>query len=370
MHQILSTTTYNIVVGDFYPILEQYLLSKQYSQHFILVDENTKRDCLPILQNKLPLLQAATIIDIQSGEIHKNLDTCQDIWQQLLAKHADRKAVVLNLGGGVIGDMGGFVAATYKRGIDFIQIPTTLLAQVDASIGGKLGIDFSHVKNIIGCFQNPQMVCIDPAFLGTLPQRQVLNGFAEIIKHALIADADYWADLKQITLDNINQIDWIPIILRSLRIKKYVVESDPYEKGLRKILNFGHTIGHAIESYSLAHDEDALLHGEAIILGMLAELQLSVKYENLEDEAREEVSVYVKKLYPNLFEQKQTHKSIEVPLIMAYLKNDKKNERQVNQQVQFNFTLLTALGESLHDRFVDVFDIDSLLNKYSKTTYA
>ena len=176
--------------------------------------------------------------------------------------------------GGVIGDMGGFAASCYKRGIDFIQIPTTVLSQVDSSIGGKLGIDFKYGKNLIGLFQNPKLVYINKEFLKTLPKRQYINGFAEIFKHALIQDAVHWQTLKNIDIYNEN-ID--EVLYQSLLVKKQVVEADPFEKGLRKILNFGHTIGHAIEAYSLENEANPLLHGEAIAIGMICEAYLSYK---------------------------------------------------------------------------------------------
>ncbi|MGB0839035.1 MAG: 3-dehydroquinate synthase, partial [Chitinophagales bacterium] len=323
---------YDIVIGDFTAHLNQLLEAKKYSQCLVLVDENTKEHCLPILLQRITNLRNAPIIEIQSGEIHKNIETCQYIWQQLLHHKTDRKALVINLGGGVIGDMGGFCASTFKRGIDFLQIPTTLLAQVDASIGGKLGIDFEYVKNIIGCFNNPQAVYVEPLFLQSLPERQVRNGFAEVIKHALICDAAYWQDLKTIT--DFRHTDWTNIIHRSLQIKRQVVETDPYEKGLRKILNFGHTIGHAIESYSMAHDSDPLLHGEAIVLGMYAELYLSEQVCGMDSRQVEQVKQVMQQWYTD-YQLAAT----AYPNVLDYLKNDKKNEGK-----HLNFTLLEKIG--------------------------
>ena len=317
-------------------------MRKNFSSYFILVDENTEKHCLPFLLDILGEKINKYIIYIKSGEIHKNIDTCSFIWQKMLEQNADRNALFINLGGGVIGDMGGFAAAAYKRGIAFIQVPTTLLSQVDASIGGKLGIDFMNIKNVVGFFQNPQAVFIYPPFLKSLPQRQLLNGFAEIIKHALIADASYWEQLKNIKKIDINTA-WEDIILQSLKIKKKIVTIDPFEKGLRKVLNFGHTIGHAIESYSLEHDENPLLHGEAIVVGMIAELYLSKKTLHFSDQNLQEVIGFLQKLYPKY----------ELPLqqiedILAYLKNDKKNVGQ-----QLNFTLLTDIGKSEYNQKAD-----------------
>ena len=238
--------------------LQEQLAAAQYSKIFVLVDSNTKNHCLPILKKALNNV-ALTSILIEAGEAHKNINTCQRIWNALIQQRADRNAVLLNLGGGVIGDMGGFCASTFKRGIDFIQIPTTLLAQVDASIGGKLGIDFALVKNSIGLFKNPKGVYLHPAFFNTLPKAELYSGFAEIIKHTLIADEHYWEQL--LSFNNLEQNDWEPVIKQSLLVKKRIVEQDPLEKGIRKSLNFGHTIGHAVESLSWETTQP-LLHGE------------------------------------------------------------------------------------------------------------
>ncbi|MGB1206620.1 MAG: 3-dehydroquinate synthase [Chitinophagales bacterium] len=338
-NHILSLDTYNIVIGNLKDALSLFLNEKMFSSYFILVDENTEKNCLPYLLEILEKKSNKHIIHIKSGEIHKNIDTCSFIWQKMLEQNADRNALFINLGGGVIGDMGGFSAAAYKRGIAFIQIPTTLLSQVDASIGGKLGIDFMNIKNVVGFFQNPQAVFIYPPFLKTLPQRQVLNGFAEIIKHALIADAEYWEQLKNIGKINIHTV-WEKIILQSLHIKKRIVEIDPYEKGLRKVLNFGHTIGHAVESYSLEHDENPLLHGEAIIIGMIAELYLSQKNLHFPDQKLKEIITFLQSLYPKYHLPLQ-----KVDEILAYLKNDKKN---IGNQI--NFTLLTDIGKSEYNQ--------------------
>ena len=343
----LSLSDYRITIGDFRDALMHLLQIGGYSQLFILVDENTEAHCLPLLLQKLPSLKEAKVILIQSGEIHKNIQTCQYIWAELLAAQADRNALLLNLGGGVIGDMGGFAAAAYKRGIDFIQIPTTLLAQVDASIGGKLGIDFDNLKNVIGFFKNPQAVLIDPVFLQSLPKRQVLNGFAEIIKHALIADADYFRDLLSIRREHIQEVDWSAIIMRSLQIKKEVVEEDPFEQGWRKILNFGHTVGHAVESFSMANEENPLLHGEAIVVGMLAELKLSMELTNFPMEDFELINQFMKRLYAPYKVEKENFEAV-----MAYLQNDKKHRGK-----QLNFTLLQSIGEPIINQYIKKKDI-------------
>ncbi len=355
MEKILQLADYQIVLGNALDNLKAFLAQQSYSQIFILVDENTKQHCLPKLSNENDsIINDANIIEIESGEWNKNLTTCQQIWKHLLAKNADRNALLINLGGGVIGDMGGFVAATYKRGIDFVQIPTTLLAQVDASIGGKLGVDFEHVKNIIGCFNNPKTVLIDPAFLQSLSQRQIRNGFAEVIKHALIADADYWTQIQQIS--ELENVDWTAIIYRSLQIKRAIVTEDPYEKGVRKILNFGHTLGHAIESYSLENDADPLLHGEAIAIGMITELYLSVENKIFSQKTLEQLLPYFSAIYP-----KYDLTNIPFETILAYLKNDKKNKGQ-----QINFTLLQDIGQAVYNQQVTEEGMMGALEFYQK----
>src|SRR5690606_29396368 len=202
------------------------------------------------------------ILEIDAGETHKNIDTCMGVWEALSELEADRKSLLINLGGGVVTDLGGFVACTFKRGIDYVNIPTSLLSMVDASIGGKTGVDLGLLKNQIGVISNPELVLIDVTFLETLPTNQLRSGFAEMLKHGLIQDINYWNQL--IALSELYTDDLEQLIYESVIIKKQVVEQDPNEDGLRKTLNFGHTLGHAIESYSL-DDKDLkpLLHGEA-----------------------------------------------------------------------------------------------------------
>lgn len=249
-------------------VVQKFL--SQYSQALVIVDENTQVHCLPLIGS---LFSPDAVICIPSGEENKHLGTCEVLWSAMTDKALDRKAVVFNLGGGVIGDMGGFAAATYKRGIDFIQIPTTLLSQVDASVGGKLGVDFKGFKNHIGVFQEPKAVIIDTTFLKTLPKSEIRSGYAEIIKHGLIADAAQWKEL--LTITDVNEQDWVHLTQHSVALKDRITKADPTEKGLRKILNFGHTIGHAIETYYLNQPGKRLLHGEAIAIGMICEAYLS-----------------------------------------------------------------------------------------------
>src|SRR5690606_4851713 len=216
------------------------------------------------------------------------------IWKMMLDFDADRNSVMINLGGGVVTDMGGFAASTFKRGIDFIQMPTTLLAQVDASVGGKTGIDMDSVKNIIGTFTLPQAVFIHVGFLKTLDQRQLVSGYAEMVKHAFIFDSDYYGQLKAFDVNHPSEA----MIHRSVQIKNEVVTADPKEAGLRKILNFGHTIGHAIETWSLDNDGSPLLHGEAIAVGMICEAFLSRRHNGLSEAALNEVVSHLRAVFP------------------------------------------------------------------------
>ena len=294
----------------------------------LLVDENTKSHCLPLLQIPYELL-----IEIKSGEHQKTLTSCEQIWEKLTQSNFSRKSLLINLGGGVIGDMGGFVAATYKRGMSFINLPTTLLSQVDASIGGKLGIDFQGLKNHLGVFKEPTKVIIHPPFLNTLSMRELKSGFAEVIKHGLIYDITYWLETKRLPLDD---MDWTAIIQRSVEIKSTIVNQDPFEGGLRKILNFGHTLGHAIESYLLS-SKHPLLHGEAIAMGMILEANLSMQLKRISESEFEEISEFICGTYV-LPEAPSFEK------LIPYLKQDKKNE---NSRVKF--ALLERIGKCTYD---------------------
>ncbi|GAB4500171.1 MAG: 3-dehydroquinate synthase [Saprospiraceae bacterium] len=267
-----------IYLGDLRENFPAWLRQRAYSQFFILTDENTRRDCLKVFLEKTDLAEEAKIAEIPAGEHFKTLATCQQIWQQMLDARLDRRALVVNLGGGVIGDMGGFCAATWKRGVDFVQVPTTLLAMTDAAIGGKLGIDFQNVKNTIGVFQNPTAVFVDSVFLKTLPECELRSGFAEVIKHAFIGDSQLSVPSNR---DQLSESSWLNILRASIAVKVRVVQEDPLEKGLRALLNFGHTIGHALESYFLTTNEP-LTHGEAVAIGMICESQVG-HLEKLEE---------------------------------------------------------------------------------------
>ncbi|MGZ4158944.1 MAG: 3-dehydroquinate synthase, partial [Bacteroidia bacterium] len=270
MTEIISNNYSVFVTNDISKEINRFFKTSKnkYSKIFILVDENTLKFCYPQLVEKIEPFEHAEIIEIDSGEESKTIEVCVQIWSALSEYGADRKSLFVNLGGGVIGDMGGFIASTFKRGMDFINIPTTLLSQVDASVGGKVGVDMNHFKNEIGVFNDPSAVFINLNFLNTLDKRQILSGFAEIIKHALIADVNYWAKVRTADFANFDSFD--ELVKTSVYIKNTIVLEDPKEKGIRKVLNFGHTVGHAVETFFLEQDSKKhLLHGEAIAIGMI-----------------------------------------------------------------------------------------------------
>lgn len=297
--------------------LGQIIEDGNYSQVFVLVDENTQAFCLPRFQQHLQV--EIEVIVISSGEVNKTLDSCQKVWDALADKGADRHSLFINLGGGVIGDLGGFCASTYMRGMDFIQIPTTLLAQVDASVGGKLGIDYKGMKNFIGLIKAPNLVFIDPSFLKTLPKEELRSGYAEVLKHGIIADRAYWDDCKG-ALPADADTNWTSIIEKSVSIKRVVTESDPNERGLRKILNFGHTIGHAIESIFL-ESEQPFLHGEAIAIGMVCEAAIADEKGLITEEELKDMADHIIHIYGHYPEAVS-----ETSSIMKLMLKDKKNK--------------------------------------------
>ena len=326
MKSIKAATYYVHFKHKGYEELNSLLIKKDYSSIFILVDENSLELCYPVF---IPLLETdkrIEIIEIESGEINKNLDTCSGVWNALTELSADRNSLLITLGGGVITDLGGFVASTYKRGIDFVNIPTTLLSMVDASVGGKTGVDLGVLKNQIGLFANPQIVLIDGNYLATLNERESRSGIAEIIKYGLTYDVKLLDLINKLNSLNINEL-----IHRSIEIKNEIVLLDPKENGLRKVLNFGHTLGHAIESYFLeSKNKINLTHGEAIAIGMVCESYLSHKVLQL---SKEKVMI-VKNMIDVMYEKVVIDVSDYDP-IFDLLKHDKKNS---NGQV--NFVLL------------------------------
>ena len=331
--------------------LSAYLRENQFSNIFVLTDSNTAIHCLPVFKEHFPEVAGAVHLNIPPGELHKNLETCMGLWGQLSGHGADRKSLLINLGGGVVTDLGGFVASTYQRGISFVNIPTTLLSMVDASVGGKTGVDLGTLKNQIGVIRNPDLVLIRSEYLHTLEQRQLRSGFAEMLKHGLIADRSYWGHLKG--LRNLEGLDrWI---YRSVLIKNEVVTADPNERGRRKILNFGHTLGHALESYFLDRNpREPLLHGEAIAIGMILEAFLSLEACGLPGEACEEIKGTLLRFFPRTPIRREDREPI-----LRLLRFDKKNAGG-----RVLFSLLKDLGEACINQEVTPDQLEAAFDYY------
>jgi 3-dehydroquinate synthase len=325
---------------------------KAYSAVFILCDANTQKYCLPMVRSSFT---DYTIILINSGEQNKNLETCIDIWERLTENVADRKSLLINLGGGVITDLGGFAAACYKRGIDFVNIPTTLLSMADASVGGKTGIDFQGFKNQIGLFSEAKEVLICTAFLKTLDKRQLRAGLAEIIKHYLIADGQAFRNFAE-SDKSIYESPDIELVQKAVAIKSRIVAQDPFEKGMRKKLNFGHTIGHALESFTL-NSTSPLLHGEAIAFGMSIECFISA-FKQLIDEKSAGLVCYV--LQSTFGLQALPEDSIDPIIHMAL--QDKKNEDGV-----VKMALIDTIGTCKTDVVVSADEIKKAILYFNKS---
>ncbi len=337
--------------GEAYPVLESYLEENRFSKIFILTDSNTSGHCLPVLEAKWGQATTATPLNMPAGERHKNLQTCLGLWEQLSRHGADRKSLLINLGGGVVTDLGGFVASTYQRGISFVNIPTTLLSMVDASVGGKTGVDLGALKNQVGVIRDPDLVLIDSDYLGTLDNRQLKSGFAEMLKHGLIRDRAYWDQLKG--LKKLEALD--PYIYRSVLIKNEVVVADPLEKNLRKILNFGHTLGHAIESCFLEHKtKKPLLHGEAIAVGMVLEAFLSVETCGLPMAECEEIKKVLLGFFPGISLDPEDQDPI-----LGLLRYDKKNARG-----KVLFSLLEGIGKASINQQVTADQLNAAFDYY------
>jgi 3-dehydroquinate synthase len=329
------------------PFLRLFLQKWGYHKIMVLADDNTARHCYPLLQDTLP---EHHLLKVPSGEEHKNLTTCETIWSAMTEQALDRHSMLVILGGGVLGDMGGFCAATYKRGIDFTLLPTTLLAMADASIGGKLGIDFQGFKNHIGLFQEPKLNILFPGFLKTLPPSELRSGFAEVIKHALISDKVLWNELHNTQLEDQSLES---LIRHSAEFKSSVTQQDPTEKGLRKTLNAGHTIGHAIETFFL-RNKSAILHGDAVAAGLVCEAFLAREENLLTENELHEISEYITGVYGKLPLQTENFEGIAALCIQ-----DKKNKDNKILTV-----LLEGIGQARWDCAITMDRIVASLNFY------
>lgn len=339
----ITTNTYAVHFNATgYEKLNNYLKVNRFSKLFIIVDINTHTHCLPHFMSKLETDLESEIIEIEAGEAHKNIDTCVGVWNALSDLGADRKSLIINLGGGVVTDLGGFVACTFKRGLKYINVPTSLLAMVDASVGGKTGVDLGALKNQVGVISSGDMVIVDTGFLATLPQNHLKSGLAEMLKHGLIYDTSYWA--KFLNLNSLNLSDLDCLIHQSVQIKNSIVTEDPNEHGIRKTLNFGHTLGHAIESYFLSQtNKEELLHGEAIAIGMIMEAFISAELLGFPKGDLESIKDAFLKIFKRVNIEVSDHDAI-----IDLLKYDKKNEHG-----NINFVLLEKIGVPKIDCLVE-----------------
>ncbi|WP_373058223.1 3-dehydroquinate synthase [Zunongwangia sp. H14] len=319
--------------NEAYSNINLYLSRNKPSKVFVLVDSNTHGHCVAKFLSQVEEPSNFEIIEIPAGEEHKTLETCNGVWNALSELGADRKSLLINLGGGVVTDLGGFVACTFKRGISYINVPTTLLAMVDASVGGKTGVDLGNLKNQIGVISEPEMVLIDSIYLQSLPKNEMRSGLAEVLKHGLIKDEAYWEKVSNLSNLDFTHLD--EIIKRSVEIKSEVVTQDPLEKNIRKTLNYGHTLGHAIESHFLTHNsKPKLLHGEAVAAGMVLATHISQRLKNFPEEKLNRISSKIFDIYGKIEIDEN-----DLENILALMKFDKKNEHG-----KINFVLLKDIG--------------------------
>ena len=331
----IKTNHYDIFISNQNSsLINKFISINKYSKVFILVDSNTNKYCLDLFLEKHLSGIDFKIVKINEGEKNKNTKNLYSAWTKISKLGGDRNSLLINLGGGLVSDLGGFVASTYNRGIDFINVPTTLLSMVDASIGGKVGINIGRLKNQVGVFNYPKLILIDTSFLETLPKREIASGFAEMLKHGLIFEKNYYKTLSE--LKNIDSKLSTELIYNSIKIKNEVVNRDPKEKNFRKILNFGHTLGHAIESHFLGKKKTkTLLHGEAISIGMVLESYISYKILKLPYEQCKNI----KQTINNNFKKVKINKE-DLKSIVRLIKFDKKNRGE-----KVLFVLLYEIGK-------------------------
>ena len=314
----------------------------------VLCDENTAKCCYPLIKTDLP---EHVLITVPAGDDHKNIDTLMSVWTAMQSHGMTRHSWLVNLGGGMVTDLGGMAAATYKRGIKFTNIPTTLLAMVDAATGGKTGVNFNGLKNEIGVFKEAEEVVIDTDFLKTLDNDNLRAGFAEMLKHALLKDENFWAEHLNFCLGNVDYEKLQLLVNQSVEVKRDVVRQDPREKGLRKALNLGHTVGHAIESLYLER-EKPLLHGYAVAWGMVAELYLSVMNCGFPTEKMRQTVQFINENYG-----RPAIVCDDYDRLLDLMRHDKKNRGD-----DINFTLLSDVGRIALDQTVNVEKIKEALD--------
>lgn len=310
----------------------------EHDSIFVLTDEVTHDLCLPLVKDFF-CLKGAPVITIGSTDVHKDLQSLTHVWQALDEGGADRHSCLVNLGGGMVTDLGGFAASTFKRGIDFINIPTTLLAMVDASVGGKTGINLDSFKNEVGAFNESKFVLLDTEFLRTLDDKNLRSGYGEMIKHGLISNNETWAELLNFDLGNPDFKLLLSMLAKSVKVKERVVTEDPKEKGIRKALNFGHTFGHAFESFSLIHHEEKgkepILHGYAVAYGLICELYLSAMKQQFPTDKMTQTVRYIRDNYGVMDITCDDYDEL-----IDIMRHDKKNTSGI-----INFTLLSDIGD-------------------------
>ncbi|WP_294589211.1 3-dehydroquinate synthase [uncultured Phocaeicola sp.] len=345
-----------IICKDLRHDLEKAVMSHSFDKIFILTDEHTRIMCYPLIAS-FPFLQEAESICIGVEDIHKNLETLAYVWTQLSTRGATRHSLMINLGGGMVTDLGGFAAATFKRGISYINIPTTLLSMVDAAVGGKTGINFNGLKNEIGAFAPADEVLIDCEFLRSLDQENILSGYAEMLKHGLISETSHWAELLNFDMDHINYTQLQQLVGRSVQVKEDIVAQDPFEKGIRKALNLGHTIGHAFESFALQR-ERPVLHGYAVAWGIVCELYLSTIKTGFPKEKMHQTIHFIKDHYGRI-----NFTCDDYECLYEFMRHDKKNVTVGS----INFTLLGEIGDIRINQTASQEEIYELLDFYSET---
>lgn len=322
-----------IVSGNLERDLVNAIAECEHDKIFILTDQTTHDMCLPKLQNFLCLKGAQSIV-IKAGDTNKTLDSLAEVWTALSQGGATRHSLMINLGGGMVTDLGGFAASTFKRGIDFINIPTTLLAMVDASVGGKTGINFGGLKNEIGVFSDSKFVIINTQFLDTLDHDNICSGYAEMLKHGLISDNKHWAELVSFNLAQPDLAQLQRMVAESIKVKERIVTEDPHEHGIRKALNLGHTVGHALESFAMKHGRP-VLHGYAVAYGMVCELYLSARKTDFPTDKMHQTVRFILDHYGRL-----PYTCDDYPELLELMRHDKKNTSGI-----INFTLLGGIGD-------------------------
>ena len=329
--------------------LAEAITECEHDRIFVLVDETTNKLCWSLVKDYLCLKDAQTII-IGATDRRKNLDTLVHVWESLQQGKATRHSLLINLGGGMVTDLGGFAASTYKRGINFINIPTTLLAMVDASVGGKTGINFGGLKNEIGVFNDAEFVLLDTNWLRTLDEENIRSGYAEMLKHGLIADDTMWAELINFNLAQPDLRQLASMLDKSVRIKERIVAEDPHEKGIRKALNLGHTFGHAFESWAMKRQP--VLHGYAVAFGLIAELYLATTQTDFPTERMRQTVNFIRAYYGSL-----PITCNDYPELIELMHHDKKNRGN-----EINVTLLGGIGDIRIDQTITEEDIKEALD--------